>query len=435
MKKKIILALAFVFALFVTNAQDTNTAREHIKMLASKKLRGRGVAYDGENKAADYLRAQLESIGVEPLVDEYFQKYECPGFAMEGPVNMLVEGKNQVPGEDFRVVPFSVSLNEELNVIFVKPDVLADKKKLADFNIKYADVLPKSLVCFDDTKAKFKKSKQLETYKKNSAYGVNPFQAKAVAKIMEKFPAWGLQRTSKECDYAYLYVRKGVLTNKTEKVELQYNNELREYSHRNVCGIIRGSEYPDHYIVLTAHYDHLGAMGEEVYFPGAHDNASGCALLLNMAQYFAKNPQRYSIVFLFFAGEESGLLGSRNFVENSPIDLASVECLFNFDLLGGGDEGVTLVNSKQGKGLELFERLNEFNGEGKFLPKIAQRENVPNSDHYFFTEKDAPALFLYTMGGKTGAYHDPSDTSENCSLTMFDNVFKLFVLFIEKYEK
>lgn len=433
MKKEIILAIAFVFALLGTNAQDTNTAREHIKILASKELHGRGIAYDGENKAAEYLRTQLESIGVEPLVDEYFQKYECPGFAMEGSVNMLVEGKKLVPGEDFRVAPFSISLNEELNVIFVKPDILADNKKLADFNIKYADVLPKSMVCFDDSKAKFKNEDALATYKKNSAYGVNPFQAKAVAKIMEKFPAWGLQRTSKECDYAYLYVRKGILTGKTANVELRYNNELREYSHRNVCGIIRGSEYPDRYIVLTAHYDHLGAMGEEVYFPGAHDNASGCALLLNMAQYFTNNPPKYSIVFLFFAGEESGLLGSRYFVENSPIDIASVECLFNFDLLGGGDEGVTLVNSKQGKSLELYEYLNELNEDGKFLPKIAQRENVPNSDHYFFTEKDVPALFLYTMGGKTGAYHDPSDTSENCSLTMFDNVFKLFVMFIEKY--
>lgn len=433
MKKEIILAIALVFALLGTNAQDTNTAREHIKILASKELQGRGIAYDGENKAAEYLRTQLESIGVEPLVDEYFQKYECPGFAMEGSVNMLVEGKKLVPGEDFRVAPFSVSLNEELNVIFVKPDILADNKKLADFNIKYADVLPKSMVCFDDSKAKFKNEDALATYKKNSAYGVNPFQAKAVAKIMEKFPAWGLQRTSKECDYAYLYVRKGILTGKTANVELRYNNELREYSHRNVCGIIRGSEYPDRYIVLTAHYDHLGAMGEEVYFPGAHDNASGCALLLNMAQYFTNNPPKYSIVFLFFAGEESGLLGSRYFVGNSPIDIASVECLFNFDLLGGGDEGVTLVNSKQGKSLELYEYLNELNEDGKFLPKIAQRENVPNSDHYFFTEKDVPALFLYTMGGKTGAYHDPSDTSENCSLTMFDNVFKLFVMFIEKY--
>ena len=134
------------------------------------------------------------------------------------------------------------------------------------------------------------------------------------------------------------------------------------------------------------------------------------------------------------AGEESGLLGSEYFTENPLIPLENIKYVINFDLLGGGNDGIMLVNSTEGKGLELYKRLIEINEESQLLPKIAQRPNAANSDHYFFTKNKVPAIFMYTMGGKTGAYHDISDTNENCTLTMFDNIFKLFSTLIEKEE-
>ena len=435
--KKLFLGILFAGGLcLMMQAQDSTIAREHIKYLSSKELHGRGVAYDGEHRAAKYILTNLENLQVEPLGGEYIQKYEMPAFAMEGDVIGKAGGKTLVAGEDFRILPFSKSLKDKYRLIRISPSDLINSKKIDAINKKYADILPQSLIYIDNTNVKFKKNKDMEKYKKALAKikYVFPFKAAGIIEGVDKMPAWGLSETNFKRPLAYIYMKADKISDKDKSVEFYYTNKLTEYTHFNICGMIPGTENPEQYIVLTCHYDHLGAMGEKVYFPGAHDNASGCAFVLNMAQYFREHPCKYSVVFLFFSGEESGLLGSKYFTENPLIPLENIKYLINFDLLGGGDDGIMLVNSTEGKGLELYKRLMDINEKSQLLPKISQRSNAANSDHYFFTQHKVPAIFMYTMGGKTGGYHDPSDTNENCSLTMFDNIFKLFTTLIEKEE-
>lgn len=435
--KKLFLSILCAGGLsLIVYAQDSTTAREHIKYLSSKELHGRGVAYDGEHLAAEYIRKNLENFGVEPLGEEYIQKYEKAAFSMEGDVIGKVGGRPLVAGEDFRIMPFSQPLNNKYRLIRIKPSDLINSKKINELNKKYADILPQSLIYIDNTNVKFKKKKDEEKYKEalSRIKFFFPFKAAGIIEGVDKMPSWGLSETYYERKLAYIYMKADKIRDKDKSVELYYNNKLTEYTHYNVCGMIPGTEYHDQYIVLTCHYDHLGAMGEDVYFPGAHDNASGCAFVLNMAQYLREHPSRYSVVFLFFSGEESGLLGSKYFTENPLIPLENIKYLINFDLLGGGNDGIMLVNSTEGKGLELYKRLMVINDDLQLVPKIAQRSNAANSDHYFFTRHKVPAIFMYTMGGKVGGYHDISDTNDNCSLTMFDNIFKLFSIMIEKEE-
>lgn len=435
--KKIFLSILLASALlFATQAQENITAREHIKYLSSKELHGRGAAYNGEHLAAEYIMTHLKEYDVEPLGEDFYQKYECPAFVMEGEVRCKIGKKDYVAGKDFRILPYSLSLNGKYRLVHIKPSDLINKRQIKAINKKIADINAPSLVYFDETKAEFKKEKEKEAFQKaciNAQY-TNPFNNAGIIRGMEKMPVWGLSNTHFKRDLAYICIKSDIISDKDKNIELYYDNNLINYTHYNVCGIKRGTEHRDKYIVLTCHYDHLGAMGEDVYFPGAHDNASGCAFVLNMAQYFQEHPCKYSIVFLFFAGEESGLLGSKYFTEHPLIPLDDIEYVINFDLLGGGDDGITLVNSTEGKGLELYRRLLEFNENEQLLPKIAQRSNAANSDHYYFTKHKVPAIFMYTMGGMVGGYHDTSDTSENCSLTMFDNIFKLFRTLIEKEE-
>lgn len=432
--KKLFLSILCAGGLFlIVQAQDSTIARDYIKYLSSKELHGRGVAYDGEHLAADYIIMNLKNFEVEPLAEEYIQKYEQSGFSLEGAIKFCTPKQQLIPGEDFRILPFSQSLNDRYPLIHILPSDLINAKKIKDINKKYADKIEKSLIYFDGTKANFKKKKEQEQYKKACAMlqVSNPFHSKGIIQGVDKMPVWGLSNTNYERNNAYIYVNANKIGPKFKAVDIFYDNKLKDFTHFNVCGMIPGTEHPDQYIVLTCHYDHLGAMGEDVYFPGAHDNASGCAFVLNMAQYFQQHPQKYSIVFLFFSGEESGLLGSKYFTENPLIPLESIKYLINFDLLGGGDEGITIVNSTEGKGELIYKRLMDINEKYQLLPKIAERKNAPNSDHYFFTQKKVPAIFMYTMGGKVGDYHDISDTNENCSLTMFDNIFKLFTFLIE----
>ncbi|MEO8762057.1 MAG: M28 family peptidase, partial [Bacteroidia bacterium] len=181
-------------------------------------------------------------------------------------------------------------------------------------------------------------------------------------------------------------------------------------------------------IMFTAHYDHLGMMGSKTYFPGANDNASGVSMLLNLVKYYTKNPPKYKTVFVFFAGEEAGLLGSKYFTENPPFELSKIKFLINLDLLGTGDEGITVVNATVFK--SQFELLKKINAEKNYLPLVKPRDKAHNSDHYWFTERGVPSFFIYTMGG-IKAYHDVYDVSKTLPLTKYKAVFNLLTDFIK----
>jgi len=164
-----------------------------------------------------------------------------------------------------------------------------------------------------------------------------------------------------------------------------------------------------------------------VVFPGAHDNASGTATVMALAYHFKKNPSPYTTVFCFFSGEEIGLKGSTYFVEHPIIDLKKVKIALNFDLLCGGNAGITIVNSQTDNTRRLYERFVAVNDEKGYIPEIRSRPNTSNSDHYPFTNWDVPAVFIYALGGRQGAYHQYTDTQDNCSLDKWEDIFHLII--------
>ena len=189
---------------------------------------------------------------------------------------------------------------------------------------------------------------------------------------------------------------------------------------------------PDSFIFITAHYDHLGGMGLNTFFPGANDNASGVSLLLNLARYYSMSPQRYSIGFICFAGEEAGLVGSKFYTEYPLRPLDNIRFLLNTDLAGTGEEGITVVNATEFP--EAFSLLKGINDEYKLLPAVKERGKAANSDHYYFSEKGVPAFFFYTMGG-IKAYHDIFDRPETLPLDRHEELFRLVSLFVEGIQK
>ena len=198
------------------------------------------------------------------------------------------------------------------------------------------------------------------------------------------------------------------------------------YETQNVAGIIRGSTVPDSLIVVCAHYDHLGRMGKKNYIPGANDNASGTAFILDLARYYAANPPAYTMVFIAFSGEESGLLGSKAFVKDSPFDLTAIKFLINFDMVGTGEDGITVVNAPVFP--EAFARLVAINDDKKYLKAVNSRGESCNSDHCPFYERGVPSFFIYTLGGP-GHYHDINDRYETLPFTAFADLRQLIIDF------
>ena len=197
-------------------------------------------------------------------------------------------------------------------------------------------------------------------------------------------------------------------------------------STTNVIGYHKGTHFPDQYIVLMGHYDHLGRLGPNHYFPGANDNASGIALMANIATHFKDTPLPYSLLYIAFSGEEQGLLGSNYFVENSPIALDSIRFLINLDMVASGSGGMVALGGHEFPGeYELLKTIND----SLQLGPLRKRSNAPNSDHYFFLEKGVPGFFLYTDKG-TQPYHHMNDVPETLDWDEFDDAFQLVRRFI-----
>jgi aminopeptidase YwaD len=260
---------------------------------------------------------------------------------------------------------------------------------------------------------------------KDSTHFVNT-ENKIIVALKEKL-TWSV--AAKPVDYTMIEIADKAVGEKPQMIEATIDSKaLDNFSTANICGWVRGKVHPDSIIVISAHYDHLGGMGTDTYFPGANDNASGTSLLLGLARYYAAHPPPYTIAFICFAGEEAGLRGSKYFVQNPLFPLKNIRFLLNLDLEGTGEEGITVVNATEFP--KQFAALNAVNEGGRFVTKINARGKAANSDHYWFTEKGVPAFFLYTLGG-IKAYHDVFDKAETLPMNEYEDLFNMITQFTE----
>ena len=216
-----------------------------------------------------------------------------------------------------------------------------------------------------------------------------------------------------------------------DNIYVDIENEYADnFICNNVIGYIEGTEKKDSLVVFSAHYDHLGRMGAATYCPGANDNASGTSMLLALAKYYSVNKPKYTTVFIAFSGEETGLLGSKYFVEHPLVKLKHIKFVQNLDIMGSGEDGITVVNATIFP--EIFDRLNAINEKEKLLTQIKKRGKAANSDHYWFSEKGIPAFFIYTMGPNKN-YHDVFDTFEALSFNEYNDLVKLLGEFLRGF--
>ncbi|WP_184550409.1 M28 family metallopeptidase [Mucilaginibacter sp. FT3.2] len=375
MKLKFTLLLLFVSG--TTFAQDSLFARKLVDTLTSPYFWGRGYTHDGVHKAAAFISAQFKSYGVKPMAGKnYLQEFSYPVNIFPGKMDVTINGIKLIPGKEFIVSPDSRGVTG------------AGKLQQTD-STHYVDQ-----------------------------------QNRVVVSLEDKL-TWSVE--GKALDYTVIQVDKKALKQAPVSLTAAIENQIiPDFKTANICGVVKGTLKPDSVIVITAHYDHLGGMGADTYFPGANDNASGLTQMLSLAKYYAANPQPYTMAFIAFSGEEAGLLGSKYFTENPLIALKNIRFLINLDLNGTGVEGITVVNATVYP--KEFAAMQQINDEGHYFVKVAKRGKAANSDHYLFTEKGVPAFFIYTMGG-IKAYHDVFDISATLPLNKYKDLFRFLVKF------
>ena len=393
MLKRIVVLLLLSVLLFADVAEQL---KKDIAYLSSEVCFGRGYMNKGLKRAEQYIIKELRELDLEVKTQAVRMKMNVP---VAKPY-CVINGDTLRAGYDFIPHPHSGSVNTRFYA--------------EDIDIYDADLLEQ-----------LKDSLELSSIAQVRRYLIKQASGEKDGRLYMFAQEDVLQsRQDKRFSRAALQVRSECVPDTMETLDYFHRTQYKRFRSNNVIARIEGGIEKDSVIMLTAHYDHMGALGD-VYYPGANDNASGVAVLLALARHYVENPPPYTLVFCFFTAEEQGLLGSFKYAYNPRYPLENVATLVNLDMVGSGGKGFGMVNGTAcPKEADILRGIAEEHALGE----LRIRDNNPNSDHYPFTQLDMNAFFLYSSGGEQ-PYHHPDDVAE----TLDWEVLEQTVLWVREF--
>jgi len=412
------LLLFTLFLVGISNAQDSSYAKEMIDSLCAPRYHGRGYVFQGDVKAASFIERQCKEKGLKSFGNSYAQSFTLGVNTFPGDMSVKFNGELLQTGVDYQVNPGSQKINGSYKVLYLKPNMVKNQEKILKTASKKK--VQNRFVVIDEAS----ENAIIEEFSKG--INQNPLNAKGYVLLKDKKLTWWVSRRT--YNTTILDVSKEGLDKKIKTVDLAIDQEwISDYQSQNVVAFIPGQV--DSMVVFSAHFDHLGRMGKDTYIAGASDNASGSAMLLDLADYYVEHPPKYNTIFIWFAGEEAGLVGSKFFVEHPLFPLNKIKFLLNLDLMADAKKGITVVNGSIFN--DAFDRLNAINERESLLNQVKARGAAANSDHYPFYEKGVLSFFIYTEGDYKH-YHDVNDVPENIPLTNYSEVFQLITSFVKE---
>lgn len=473
MKKLLIIFLTIIFSISVTpqladggfDSIKSENLMMTVETLCSKEFDGRLPGSEGYDKAAAFVSERFKQIGLVPAGDEeYFQYLNVEYNKIESPVVFKVIDRESVisyqHGKDFVLRGFTGSGDFILPVAFCgygisRPDLGYDD--YTNINVKDKIVMvfkqnPSWKINDEAWGHEYPREKSTIAYQqgaKGILFVSKPNDTKPQPLIgsvmhgegvqLEDFPQLHLSLEAanellsqadisiNECQTTIDETRNPLsfLTrmNAEIKVNAEYENSAKTV---NVVGMIEGNDpiQKDEYLVIGAHLDHVGSQAE-LLFPGANDNASGSAAVLEIAEAFkaSNSKPKRSILFVLFASEEQGLFGSKYFVNNLNIDPEKIIAMFNLDSIGSGDS-IQIGNGKSSPELWNFARKMD---EEKFNLVVEDTWGGGGADLTPFYEKGIPGLYFVSKYSYEHL-HLPTDTPETLNLDLLANIVILAYL-------
>jgi aminopeptidase YwaD len=454
-----IFPLIIILFLFSCSGKREVTVRElrgHVKYLSSDSLKGRLTGSDGDSLAAEYIRKELTSFGLKPLTGDGLQRFQVTKRVVAGKNNSLViNGTSYTVDKDFMPLSFSSNGSLESEVIFAGYGFSINTDSLKWDDYKAADVKGKwVMILRADPEAENNKSPYIQ-YSGDRDKALLAKDLGAGGVLLVSGPAADQQDTFEPLNnegfsvgIPVLRIKRDVadiILSKSKKIieslEKSINSTkkpsgfatgaaaagnaeiVRETANtRNVMMLLPGEDeqLKNEYVIIGAHFDHLGlgGQGSSSRAPdtvgihhGADDNASGVAMMLELAGKFAltKGSHKRSIICLAFSGEEEGLLGSKHFTDDPGIDLTKVNAMVNLDMVGRLNDTSMLQISGVGTAAGMRDLIYAKSDTSKIKLKLSDEGYGP-SDHSSFYFKNIPVLFYFT--GAHLDYHTPTDTWE-----------------------
>jgi hypothetical protein len=457
---------SYLFAVFVLVAGAAEISPDRylydVRYLASPALKGRGSGQPGLEKAARYIEAQFAAAKLQPVPGHrYFQPFPITTDAHLGPANRMEVSEQGRRTQlklkrDFVPLNFSSAGSISGQLVFVgygitAPEYHYDDYEGVDAAGKMVLVLRHEPQEFDEKSVFQGKALTLHSQFWSKAANAKRHGARAVILVNDRpnHPArrddleeFGHAAGPNDAGIGFFQVKAAVAQawlaaegRRLDDLEAGIDKELKPHSFavpsvtvtavvdlqrdtrtvRNVAAYLPGQT--DEYVIIGAHYDHLGLGGPASLapsqtgtpHPGADDNASGTAGVLELARWFGSRPKhRRGILFLCFAGEELGLLGSRYWVDHPELPLEKAAAMINLDMIGRiSNHQIYVGDALSGT---TFQRLLD----GALPPRdlLADHFGIGtesgSSDDTSFVSKQVPSLFFFS--GLHADYHKPSDT-------------------------
>lgn len=470
--KKLFLFLAFAGAL-TAHAQKKGVnpktfagtiteadLKKQLYIIAGPEMEGRETATEGQRKAAAYIEEQFKSFGLLPGNGSSYQlSFPVYKDSLVGS-KVVVNGQEFALNQDFQpIVQFNNTSTQYFSEVVLVGHGIVDS---AYDDYGDMDVKGKVVLILEGAPAGFKSTKQGFMSPAGNYGKIISARSKGAAAVIlvgQGFPRRAAGGGNmyvdlyKSAQMPNVYIVSEKIAqliagqdwtaikekSKREKVqpailkantELEYIKKTAKLESTNVLGVIEGTDKKDEWLVLTAHYDHLGKRGDVIYY-GADDDGSGTVGVIEIAEAFSKakaagkGPRR-SILFMTVSGEEKGLWGSEYYSENPTLAIDKITANLNIDMIGRVDTERTKPDTLNyvyvvgdDKLSTDLKPISEAMNNKYIKMTLDYKFNDPNdteriyyrSDHYNFARKGIPIIFYYD-GMLKADYHKPTDTPD-----------------------
>jgi len=473
---------------------ELDALKEKLSTYSSDEFEGREAGKKGQIIAVEYLKEHYIKNNIQSLInDTYFQTVPLK-IIKEPKVSITINNKEFVKYDDYVILSagendFDVKSKQVIYAGYGINDSLYNDYENIDVKNKIV-IATKGEPINEEGNYSLTKTKELSRWSKGGSFTLKKQQAIDLGAIaflyidedmLKRYGDWYKRRGHEENERLELDVnteteeskdipsfvigetisneiiinKKKSLPNSSQKIKtkikISYNIKEEKIKSQNVAAVIKGSEFPEEYIIITAHLDHVGMSDGEVY-NGADDDGSGTVAIMQISEAFQKavkdgyGPKR-SIIFLHMTAEEKGLLGSKYYTNYDPlVPLKNTVTNLNIDMIGRIDPNreeknrnyIYLIGSdiisqdlhdiseetaKKYSNLVLDYRYNDPTRKVFESGRYIENRYYYRSDHYNFAEKNIPIIFYFS--GTHEDYHKPTDTVDKIEFDLLQQRTKL----------
>lgn len=416
------------------NSITVNDLKKHLYVIAGKEMQGRETATEGQRRAAAYIENEFRNLGLLPGNNGSYQQF-FPVYR-----DSLISSNLEVNGRSFEIdKDYNFSLSNNIASTFRFSEAVYIGGEAGD-SVKNANLNGKLVIIQSDGgRHEFLQNKGVAaiiSVGRNFPRPPLTSLGNMTVNVFRRNVSPQMFNVSEEVakailsDYDALKGDKKAYKILKANIALELNKGLKTLQSSNVLGLLEGGDLKDQYLVITAHYDHLGIRNDTTIYYGADDDGSGTVSIIELAEAFVKAKQagkgpRRSILFMAVSGEEKGLWGSDYYTSHPAYPLAQTTANLNIDMIGRIDPKRTVGDStnyvyvvgddKLSSDLRpISESINKKYTKMELDYKYNAADDKEfiyyRSDHYNFAKNGVPIIFYFN--GTHKDYHRPTDTPD-----------------------